>query len=385
MHTNHQPKFRATGQRPGWWPEDEPWPPVRRHWGEGRQWGGRRGRLVRRLGCFFTLAVFTGLIVFSLLVILAADAVGVIKISGSLGWIILLGFVVLVVGTGLFVWAGRGLRRLSLPLGDLIDAADRIAEGDYSQRVAVRGPREIRTLLNTFNHMAERLENTAEQRRNFMADVAHELRTPLTVIQGNLEGMLDGLYPADESHLKTALEETQLLGRLVEDLRILALAEEGALHLRKEPADLAILLNETALGFQSQADLQGVTLKIETEQEAGQLVIDGERMRQVVSNLISNALRYTPTGGTVVISFTLPHAGGENWAIIEIRDTGPGIPAQEIPRIFERFYKGSDSRGMGLGLSIAKTLVEAHGGSITVESREGEGTAFKIRLPQNTP
>ncbi len=375
MHPDHMPRFRAAGPRPAWWPDDEPWPPSRAHWHSGRR------RLFRRFGCMAGVAGFTALMIFSLLVMLAANAVGIIQISGAWGWIIPLGGIVMLAGIALVAWAARGLRRLSLPLGELIEAADRIAEGDYSRRVAEKGPREIRSLLHTFNHMAESLGTSTEQRRNFMADVTHELRTPLTVIQGNLEGMLDGVYPADESHLKAALEETQLLARLVEDLRTLALAEGGALQLRKEPVDLGVLIGEIAAAFQGQADAQGVKLGVEAAPETSLFELDGERIRQVMYNLIANALRYTPAGGTVQVCFTLQLDGAGSWAQIEVRDSGRGIPEQELAHVFERFYKGSDSRGMGLGLSIARTLVEAHGGKIDVTSRPGQGTVFTVRLP----
>jgi two-component system, OmpR family, sensor histidine kinase BaeS len=378
MHRNHMPGYRARGRRPNWWPANEPWPPNRANWSE---WSGGRGRLFRRLGCLFGLSIFTGLIVFSLMVILVANAVGVIQISGSLGWIIPLGGIVLLVGFGLVVLAGRGLRRLSQPLGDLIEAAEGISEGDYSRRVTVRGPQEIRPLLRTFNHMAEHLETSAEQRRNFMADVTHELRTPLTVIQGNLEGMIDGVYPADDHYLRATLEETQLLDRLVGDLRTLALAESGALQLRKEPVDLAVLIGESAAAFQNQADAQGVTLTAEIAPEAGMLDLDGERIRQVLANLLANALRYTPAGGNVRVRLTRQPHGSEPRVQIEVQDSGRGIPAQDLDHVFDRFYKGSDSSGMGLGLSIAKTLVEAHGGTIGVASQPGQGTTFTIQLP----
>jgi signal transduction histidine kinase len=197
--------------------------------------------------------------------------------------------------------------------------------------------------------------------------------------------MLDGVYTADESHLKAALEETQLLGRLVEDLRTLALAEGGALQLRKEPIDLAILTLESAAAFQSQADAQGITMRVEAAQEAGLFELDGERIRQVLSNLIANALRYTPAGGTVQVCFKMQQNGTEQWAQIEVQDSGKGIPAQDLAHVFDRFFKGSDSRGMGLGLSIARMLVEAHEGSIGVESQPGHGTVFTIRIPARRP
>jgi two-component system, OmpR family, sensor histidine kinase BaeS len=384
MPDEQTPRFRAQGRRPPWWPENETWPPSRKHWG-GWHWRSGRRRLFWRFGCLGGLVIFTGLMVFSLLVILAANALGLIQISGSLGWIVPLGGLILLLGFGMAIWAGRSLRRLSLPLGDLIESAESIAKGDYSRRVVERGPSEIRSLLRTFNHMAERLEASTKERQNLMADVTHELRTPLTIIQGKLEGMIDGVYPADESQLKAVLEETQLLDRLVEDLRILALAEGGALQLYKEPVDLATLIGESVAAFQSQAAAEGINLSFDADQEEGQFEVDGERIRQVLSNLLVNALRFTPEGGFIQVSSKTMKNEGEGWAQIEVLDSGGGIPAQDLAHIFERFFKGSDSRGMGLGLPIAKMLVEAHGGNIAVKSQPAQGTVFTIRLPYSSP
>jgi signal transduction histidine kinase len=264
------------------------------------------------------------------------------------------------------------------PLDDLLEAAGRVAEGDYSTRVAETGPREVRSLSRAFNNMASRLHETDEKRRNLLADVTHELRTPLTVIRGNLEGMLDGVYPADERNLRALLDETDLLTRLVEDLRILALAESGALQLRKEACDLALLARETLAAFQAQADAAGVSLVLDAPQGLPEMQVDAGRMRQVLSNLVSNALRYSPAGGRVRVSCAVT----ENRYVLDVADDGPGIPAADLAHIFERFYKSSDSGGMGLGLAIARHLVTAHGGSIEAQSDPGQGSLIRISLPR---
>jgi len=277
------------------------------------------------------------------------------------------------------------MRRLSAPLDDLLAAADRVAEGDYSAHVEEKGPREIRSLARTFNNMASRLHLADEKRRNLLADVTHELRTPLTVIQGNLEGMLDGVYSADETNLRSLLDETNLLSRLVEDLRTLALAESGALKLKKEPADLTMLVRDATAAFQAQAEAAGVALTVETADDLPWLEIDPGRIRQVLSNLLANALRYTPAGGSIRVRVGMD-AGR---ILLEVTDTGPGIPAEDLPHVFERFYKSTDSggkvphdsAGMGLGLAIAKHLVSAHGGEIHAESEVGRGTLIRVVLP----
>jgi signal transduction histidine kinase len=286
----------------------------------------------------------------------------------------LLGLAVLV---GMIAFIARWLGRVVVPLDDLLHAADRVGQGDYSARVQEKGPREVRSLARAFNDMASRLDQLDERRRNLLADVTHELRTPLTVVQGNLEGMLDGVYPADEANLRSLLEETNILSRLVDDLRTLALAESGALQLKKEPTDLALLMRETAAAFQAQVNTAGVTLTVETAADLPWLDLDPGRIRQVLSNLLANALRYTPAGGTVLVRYWQVEGRAE----LEVQDSGPGIQADELPYVFERFYKSTDSGGMGLGLAIAKKLVEAHGGTISAESAPGQGTKMRVVLP----
>ena len=375
MFHEYRSRPRAARPRPEWWPQNEAWPPNRAYWRHGR------GRILRRIGCLFAAFAFTGLMVFTMMVVLAASAVGLIRISGSLGWLFPLGAIILVVGIGMITWAGRGLRWLTLPLADLIEASERVSAGDYSRRVEERGSQEMRSLVRTFNKMSENLGVSAEQRKIFIADVTHELRTPLSVIQGNIEGKMDGVYPTDQDHLKAVLEETQLLDRLVDDLRTLSLAESGALHLKKEPTDLAILITDSAELFRSQASDRKIHLSVDVAKASGLVEVDGERLQQVLSNLITNAMRYTPSGGDIVVRFRMVADESEQWAQIEVQDSGEGIAPEDLAHVFERFYKGRDSTGMGLGLPIAKTLVEMHGGMISVESEPGRGTTFTIRLP----
>ena len=229
--------------------------------------------------------------------------------------------------------------------------------------------------------MAERLQANDQQRRNMLADVSHELRTPITVIQGNVEGILDGLYPADQARLKSILEETQVLSRLVDDLRTLALAESGALRLKREPTHLPELIRDTISNFEAQAKEKAIRLAMSFN-DVEEANIDPQRVREVLTNLLSNALRYTPRSGEVKVGLTESSRGvAEGRAItIFVEDNGPGIESTVLPHVFDRFYKSSDSGGMGLGLSIAKYLVEAHGGKIWAESEVGQGTKISFTL-----
>ncbi|MFZ5921549.1 MAG: sensor histidine kinase [Chloroflexota bacterium] len=363
----HRPPFHRP--RPHWWPENEPWPPHERF---------RRATFFRRFGCLFAVANFTGLTALVIFIGFLAQQFGLLDPSLSLGqWLVPVGlgvltFLMLIVAAAVFA-----LRRVLTPMDDLLNAARKVTEGDYSVRVPEKGPRDVRSLAKAFNGMAARLQTTDARRRDLLADVTHELRTPLTVVQGNLEGMIDGVYPADKARLNSILDETQVLSRLVDDLRTLALAESGALQLKREPVDLAILIGETVTGFRSGAEAGGISLEARPDGDIPLLDLDPERIRQVLLNLVSNAMRYTPPGGRIEIRC---RADGSA-ATIEIADNGAGIPAEELPHVFERFYKSRDSGGMGLGLAIAKNLVEAHGGTIAAESRPGQGTTVRIRLP----
>lgn len=279
--------------------------------------------------------------------------------------------------------AVRVFRGITTPLADVMSAADAVADGDLSVRIPEpkQGPVEFRRLAKSFNRMTEELEHAESQRRNLTADVAHELRTPLHIIQGNLEGMLDGVYETSPEHVNAMLDETHLLARLVEDLQILSLAEAGELPMRMELLDVSELLADVRTSFSGQAEASGVALIVETE--AISVMGDGDRLDQVLSNLVANALRHTPAGGSI----TLKAAATPEGVRISVRDTGQGIPAEDLMYIFDRFWKGDRSRvrtaggGSGLGLAIARQLVQNHGGQITVESQPDKGSEFTITLP----
>jgi two-component system OmpR family sensor kinase/two-component system sensor histidine kinase BaeS len=269
------------------------------------------------------------------------------------------------------------MRRVGFPLGDIVAAAGRVASGDFSARVVERGPPSLRSVARAFNNMAARLEAQDRQRRDLMADVAHELRTPLTVIQGRLEGLLDGVYPRDDSGLNAVLEQTRMLARLVEDLRTLAHSESGTLALEREPTDLGILLHDVAGSFAAEAAAAGVSVRVDSAPDLPLVDVDPLRIRQVVANLVSNALRHSAGGGAVSVEARADAGRVE----VRVSDDGAGIAAEDLPRIFDRFYKGRASRGSGLGLTIARNLVLAHGGEIRAESRVGEGTSITVTLP----
>jgi signal transduction histidine kinase len=228
--------------------------------------------------------------------------------------------------------------------------------------------------------MAARLQAEDEQRRNLLADVTHELRTPITVIQGNLEGLLDGIYPPDQPHIASILDETRVLSRVIDDLRTLSSADSGALKLQLEPTDPGELIEETAASFGMQAQAAGVAVRAELEAGLPRLALDATRIREVLANLLTNALRYTPSGGEIVLRCGLGEGGGDR-LYVSVSDSGAGIAAEDLPHIFERFYKSDQSRGSGLGLAIARSLVEAHGGEISAHSQPGAGTTIRFTLP----
>jgi two-component system sensor histidine kinase BaeS len=232
--------------------------------------------------------------------------------------------------------------------------------------------------------MAARLEADRAQRRSLLADVTHELRTPLAVIQGSVEAILDGVHPADQPHLAAILEETHVLERLIEDLRTLALSESGGLSLHREPTDLAILVGEVTTSFAASATATGVTIESRVADDLPLLDIDPVRIREVLGNLVANAVRHTPRGGTISIVAT---ATGTPPGALElvVRDTGSGIPDDLLPHVFDRFTRGAVSTGSGLGLSIARGLVELHGGTITATSPPGSGALIRIELPIGPP
>jgi signal transduction histidine kinase len=362
-------------QRPPWWPENEEWPPKR--------WGQLRGRpFFRRMGCLFLLFNLFGFLIFAVITALVYSLVnrGLTPSTPFFDLILTAGVFFLLFVIGISILGARNFRRTFYRLDELVDASNKVAEGDYTVRVEESGPPGVRALMLGFNYMVGRLQVNDRQRRDMLADVSHELRTPITVIQGNVEGILDGMYPADEARLKSILEETHILSRLVDDLRTLALAESGSLQLKREPSEMGLFLREIVAGFKTQAIEKEIHIELSVA-EVEALDIDPVRIREVFTNLLSNALRYTPRAGEIKVGLTESVEAGERSVTIFVQDSGAGIDSSDLPHVFERFYKSSDSGGMGLGLSIAKYLVEAHGGKIWAESEVGRGTKISFTLP----
>ncbi len=371
----HHSRF-SERQRPPWWPENEEWPPTREAWRRV----GARNPFFRRMGCIFfvfSFLAFMGLFAAFRLIFTVFHGSPPFDTPNTFIPFGFLGFILMVMVIG---WGVRSLRRVSVPLDNLVEASNKVAEGDFSARVEEKGPPEVRALTRGFNSMAERLQVTDQQRRSMLADVSHELRTPITVIQGNVEGILDGMYPADEERMKSILEETQILSRLVEDLRTMALAESGSLQLRREPTDLGLLIKEVVTGFESQAKEKDIVIEL-SRADVEDISIDPLRVHEVLNNILSNALRYTPRGGKVTVNLAESGSDVERSVTVFVQDSGAGIESVDLAHVFDRFYTSSDSGGMGLGLSIAKYIIEAHGGKIWAESEMGKGTKISFTLP----
>jgi two-component system OmpR family sensor kinase/two-component system sensor histidine kinase BaeS len=304
------------------------------------------------------------------------------QVQRSLVWAALLA-AVLSLGLGVLV-----SRVLTAPLARLTRAAQAIADGDLSQRVQVADGNggEIGDLGAAFNGMAASLAQAETLRKNLVADVSHELRTPLTIIQGNIQAILDGVYPLEMAQMAGLYDETRLLMRLVDDLHDLALAEAGQLRLERAPVDLVALVRTTVGQFEPVAGAARVSLTLEAAENVPDVLGDADRLAQVLRNLLSNALRHTPAGGQVIV-----HVGraGEQ-AEIRVADTGSGVASEDLPHVFDRFYRGDKggSRrggGAGLGLAITRQLVVAHGGQIAVVSQTGTGATFTVTLPALSP
>ena len=273
------------------------------------------------------------------------------------------------------------LRRIGSPLADVVAAAHQIADGRFDVRLPIGGPPALRAVAHAFNDMAGRLARQEQQRRELMADVAHELRTPLSIAQGRLEGLIDGVYPLDAAQLEPLLDETRVLARLVEDLRTLANAESGVLTLAREPTDVGMLVRDAVAAVDGEARQRGTTVAVREAAALPAVDIDPVRIRQVVVNLLANAVRHGGDRGSVSID-----VGVVDGALrIAVADPGPGLSPGELSRIFDRFYKGRASSGSGLGLTIARRLVEAHGGQIRAESQAGRGTVITVVIPLVSP
>lgn len=274
--------------------------------------------------------------------------------------------------------------RFGRPLEQLFGAINAVGEGNLSARVPEDRSDMFSELFKRFNKMVAELERAEQQRRNLTADIAHELRTPLHIIQGNLEGVLDGVYQPTPEHINNTLEETRLLTRLVSDLQTLSLAETGQLPLHPTRFLIGDLLQDLTSSFAAQSASLGVELRTSGDRRQT-ITADYDRLNQVLSNLISNALRHTPRDGAISIEIE-PGSGGNRSVRIRVKDTGSGIAAEDLPFVFDRFWRGDRSRTerthSGLGLAITKQLVHAHGGRIEVQSDgiPGRGTTFTIDL-----
>jgi signal transduction histidine kinase len=289
---------------------------------------------------------------------------------------VLLGILTLLIGLLL-------MRRMVNPLAEVIATAQSVAAGDLSARVPVQSSHDdLRTLSDHFNHMAAELERSDRERRNLLADITHELRTPLTVLRGRLEGILDGIYPADQEHIAPALEEAYLLERLVDDLRLLTLAETRQLHYDLRSLDLGELAEKVVGLFEAQASEKSICLNVKIQPGLPPVYADPQRVEQVIGNLLGNALRYSPSESMVEMSVRQVAEGVE----LTVSDNGPGVLESDLPYIFDRFWRSEKSRsratgGAGLGLAIARQLIDAQGGAITARNLAPNGLKISFVLP----
>jgi len=273
------------------------------------------------------------------------------------------------------------VRRFVNPLADVIYAARAVADGKFNTRISSHGPQDLRSLSESFNEMASSLERNDRERRDMLADIAHELRTPLTIIRGRLEGIVDGIYSADSGQVSLALEQTYLLERLVDDLRLLTLAETRQLHFEKNPVDLAKLAQHTVDMFSAEAHEKNISLYLENRNGDFTVELDPQRTEQVIGNLIGNALRYIPDGSKIWLTLEKTTKS----ISLCVNDNGPGVSDEDLPFLFDRFWRKEKSRsrtagGTGLGLAIAKQLIEAQGGIISARNLDEGGLQIQIAL-----
>jgi signal transduction histidine kinase len=272
--------------------------------------------------------------------------------------------------------------RITKPLTALTLAAHDIESGNFKRRVPRKGRDELAELTGSFNKMADSLENNDKWRKQIIADSAHELRTPVSLIQGNLEMILDGVYEADKKHLQNIYDETLVLSRLIQELQLLSSAESGSMSLNREDIDLNILIENVLNIFHAGEVKDNIVLNNSVDVKFPLLLGDYQKLKQVLSNVLANAFRHTPEGGTVTVRGKIL----EDAAQIIIEDTGPGIREDDLEKIFERFYRTDSSRnrnhgGSGLGLSISREILRLHGGSIMASSLPGKGATFYISIP----
>ena len=304
-----------------------------------------------------------------------------LSLAGAAGLALLLGFIL--------------SRTLTRPIRELTVATQKMAKGELEHQVHIHSKDELGALAKSFNQMGHDLSEAIDARQQMTADVAHDLRTPLTVLRGYTEPLRDGTLMGSPELFNIMHEEVVHLQHLIDDLRTLSLADAGELPLEKRLVDPKALLERTALAFVALAEENGVHLAVEADDDLPSIRVDVERMTQVLRNLVSNALRYTPQGGRIVLGAAgngngrFNHPQHHHFTTLTVSDTGTGMPAEKIPHIFERFYRADKSRsrsggGSGLGLAIARSIVEAHSGTIAVQSESQKGTTFTISIPEET-
>jgi signal transduction histidine kinase len=303
----------------------------------------------------------------------------VFTVRENLGQLLLAGAVAAAIALGLARWLARGMTQ---PLRDMAAAARRMETGDYSARVETGSRDEVGRLTQAFNRMSAELEQLERLRRDLVANVSHELKTPISALRAHLENLLDGVEHPDPQTLEVMLMQSDRLGRLVDQLLDLSRIESGDLSLRREPLRLGPLVTQVLSEIEMARADRNVQLRDELGADLPPVLADRERVHQVLFNLLDNALRFTPPGGEVRVS--AERRNGE--VDVHVSDTGPGIAAEHLPRVFERFYRvdparSRDDGGTGIGLAIARSVVEAHGGRIWAESEPGRGSVFTFELP----
>lgn len=365
----HGPPWKVgPGPGPSWWPEGEQWPPRS---GPGHESFERVGRRL------FKAFLFVAFIIFVVAGgVGAAIATAIAGVAPDIRWstIGLTLLAILVAGRIL-----RGIvRQTWSPVRSLVNAAGRLADGDYTVRVESRGSGTMQEIGSSFNSMATQLERSDDQRRRLMADLGHELRTPLAVIRGEIEAVMDGVRPGGPDQMASLLDEVEVLERLIEDLRVITLSDAGRLPLQTETVSVTELVEELASSYRPTAAGQSVNVLVDVPVESIDLELDAVRIRQALSNLVVNALRSMTDGGT--LQFVV--SADEERVQIKIADTGTGIDLEQLPEVFDRFAKSDDSPGSGLGLSIARGIIRAHEGDLEIASTGANGTIVSVWLPR---
>ncbi|MDQ0203573.1 sensor histidine kinase [Pectinatus haikarae] len=305
------------------------------------------------------------------------------SVHNSLFWV---GLIMLLLGLLVSYLLARSI---TVPLKNLGQAAKEVKKGTFGKTVSVRTNDEVGELADIFNQMSQTLADNTRLKKQLLANVAHELRTPLAVIQGNIEGMLDGVVEPSKDQLRSLYEEAIRLNRLIRDLRDLSLAEVHQLTLEKSPADINNLINRLIASLKPLSNKKNITINFTNGKEKlPDILVDRDRISQVFYNVIVNAVRYSPECSTIQIKTALLNKQEGRWVKISIADNGTGISKEDLPHVFDHFYRGDKSRdrksgGSGLGLAIVRQLIENHGGKIEVTSTIGMGTTFNILLPLN--